>query len=685
MGNSRFRRTILAALLLSAPAALAGGDPNVCDEPGDAPDVVVGDLHEVNSYGNVGDIYAYSVGTVSCNVGTCWLNWFSNTPDHPVIGQNMFRYKDGRLTQIGQSWLKHGFFALSETLCSNACISTDGTHLGVNCSDPYSAGLNGQQGYLGPRWQVNASTGVFPFPFDTDGQTGDTIYKRLQVHADDLDPALNLGASYFVEGQYVSADDAQAGNDTNNNSYRPIDVDPSTFEISLTGNTVRASAVNIWNREEPGVKAAEISIVNDGEITIAGNSTDNGDGTFHFEYAIQNLTSDRSAQSFWITVPHGATVTDIGFHDVDYHSGEPYDNTDWVMYHDTELNRVVWEGETFDVNPNANALRWGTMYNFWFDVDATSYFGSVNLDLFKPGLSGDPDTVTGTIFAPNLCNINGICEAQETCSNCADDCITSGDPTGFCGDGICEEALLEDCLSCATDCAGVQSGTPADRYCCGNGGGTNPISCSDSRCNAGGFMCGSTGEQFCCGEGTCDPSEDSCLCAVDCGKPPATELICDDAFDNDCDGSTDCSDRDCCIDAGCFTGVDNDLDGVADCDCNDADASVWESPGEVPLLTIAKSGGGGATLNWVSPAAPGAVSVNYEALRSGIPDGFLLANICLADPDPSDLTNVDNQVPVVGALYQYLVRATNDCPGADGIGTIGSDSDDNLRPGAVCP
>jgi len=128
---------MVAGLVLLAPATLAQ-DPNICDEPGEAPDVIVGDLHQVSSYGNVGDIYAYSVGTVSCNIGSCWLDWISETNEHPVIAQNMYRIKDGRFTQIGQSWLKHGFFALSQELCNSGCINGGGSHLGVNCSDPYS-------------------------------------------------------------------------------------------------------------------------------------------------------------------------------------------------------------------------------------------------------------------------------------------------------------------------------------------------------------------------------------------------------------------------------------------------------------------------------------------------------------------------------------------------------------------
>ena len=35
-------------------------------------------------------------------------------------------------------------------------------------------------------------------------------------------------------------------------------------------------------------------------------------------------------------------------------------------------------------NNNANALRWATMYNFWFDADAAPATAQHAIDLFKP-------------------------------------------------------------------------------------------------------------------------------------------------------------------------------------------------------------------------------------------------------------------------------------------------------------
>ena len=57
---------------------------------------------------------------------------------------------------------------------------------------------------------------------------------------------------------------------------------------------------------------------------------DNGDGTWRYVYALYNYNSDRGARHFAVPVGSGASVTNIGFHDVDHHSGEIYDGTDWA-------------------------------------------------------------------------------------------------------------------------------------------------------------------------------------------------------------------------------------------------------------------------------------------------------------------------------------------------------------------
>jgi hypothetical protein len=164
---------------------------------------------------------------------------------------------------------------------------------------------------------------------------------------------------------------------------------------------------------------------------------------------------------------------------------------------------------------------------------------------------------------------NGTCERPENCSSCAADCISGSLAT--CGNNICEIANGEDCENCPSDCNGTSTGKKSDRYCCGSGAGQNPVGCTDTRCTSGGNTCLSTtaplyccGDETCeggettsncsvdcggsgsfCGDGVCDPGETECNCSQDCGSPPATESICGDLIDNDCDNLVDCDDPDC--------------------------------------------------------------------------------------------------------------------------------------------
>lgn len=172
---------------------------------------------------------------------------------------------------------------------------------------------------------------------------------------------------------------------------------------------------------------------------------------------------------------------------------------------------------------------------------------------------------------------NGTCDLGEDCSTCATDCPGGSNAGALCGNGVCEAGDGENCVNCSADCAGRQSGRPTNRFCCGDGAGTNPIVCGDSRCSTGGFSCTDVpapAGDYCCGDGVCEdpedglsceldcgtplvcgdgvcsmPAEDVCSCSADCGAPP-TE-ICNNGIDDDCDLFVDCSDPDCSGDPSC--------------------------------------------------------------------------------------------------------------------------------------
>ena len=408
---------------------------------------VTGDLCDLQ-------IAAFSVATTSCNIGDEPASWVSFTNQHPVIAQNLYRLKESRFEHIGMSWVKHGFLALNQPFCG-PCTEPpgpSGSQLGVGCSDPYSATLNGQQTNLGPRSDINPDTGIFPYPFEA-SEWAPTIGKRIQVRTDDLDLVLNSGAQYFVEGHYISADDAFFGNGDNNASYRRLEVSQDIegrFVLetsSLIGVTEREQCgIRAWQDHDPSVVEVEARVPGEGLFVVAGKATDLGTGVWQYEYAIHNLNSDVACRSLEIPFPEGAIITDVGFHDIAYHSGEVYDGTDWTS---TVTNGTIrWSTATFDENPNANALRWGTLYNFRFRANvepaATRSGTTITLGLFKPGLFEEITAITiGPAGAIIDCNDNGIADTCDLSCDAADCLWPCGGSTDCNGNRIPDECELD--------------------------------------------------------------------------------------------------------------------------------------------------------------------------------------------------------------------------------------------------
>jgi hypothetical protein len=397
--------------------------PGVGTVPG--PDVIIGELIGLvqSQTGSVGGRVGLALGTDACNKGTIDVDWFAlPSNDHPFIPQNVYRMSGGadntqRFEQIGQSWGKHAFTAASSNTCGYGCNGIGGSHLGSGCSDAYGAGLNGSQTGIGSRAWVNPFTGNFPGSTANNhsGHVHDVTSHRILVNVDDLNTSLNLGAAYFAEAQYVVPHEytwcqSHPGqcNMYNNASYRRYSVTGinQPFTFSSAGPSVR---------EQPAIMAWTGATINtiepvpgvDGFGLLGFKVTNPSAGVWHYEYAIYNQNLDRGIQSFSLPLGCGITVNNLGFHAPlnppgfanDGTLGDTgYSNAAWTS--NQTCSALSWSSETFAQNQNANAIRFGTLYNFRFDSNSPPQATNATIGFFK---TGAPITVAIQGPSPGIC------------------------------------------------------------------------------------------------------------------------------------------------------------------------------------------------------------------------------------------------------------------------------------------
>jgi hypothetical protein len=153
----------------------------------------------------------------------------------------------------------------------------------------------------------------------------------------------------------------------------------------------------------------------DGIAIVGYKVTNPASGVWRYEYAIYNQNLDRGIQSFSLPRRPGVVLSNVGFHAPPQHPGWTFDGTvgntgyssaPWAQ---TESGGVVtWSSETFAQNPNANAVRWGTLYNIRFDANRPPANTLATIGFFK---TGAPFSVV--VAAPQTsdptCSRNGPC------------------------------------------------------------------------------------------------------------------------------------------------------------------------------------------------------------------------------------------------------------------------------------
>ncbi|MGB0715684.1 MAG: hypothetical protein ACPGXK_07395, partial [Phycisphaerae bacterium] len=438
-----------------------GGGPNGVDGA-DVITLEVGDGGGgLSKYGTIGGITAYAIATIACNQGDEWAIWLPNSNDHPLVAQNLFRIQNGRFEHIGLSWLKHTWCAADFFGCaSGGSPNGNCSYMTIGIADVYSAGLNATQSDLGPRSEVNAASGEYPYPYQLAwNQSGNSIFKRLQVQNSDLSASSGANGTntrYVMEAYYLTTDEAVNNNDKqyNNASWRRVlrgGLSGGGYNLSWSGGTtIGETALESWPDFDitpdgyppttvtlavPGEEYNNGSSAPDGRLIIGYDITPLPGGMWAYDYTIYNYNSDRNVRSFTIGLPD-ADYTVATHHSPFYHSGEPHLSTSWDVDADAKTNTITFSTDEWNGSNtlSANVIRWSTAHSFHLETTLPPNRSQATVGFFIPGTTNSRDA---QLFGPAAdCNNNETADTQDIFDGTESDVNGNGIPD------VCEADIL---------------------------------------------------------------------------------------------------------------------------------------------------------------------------------------------------------------------------------------------------
>jgi len=332
------------------------------------------------------------LGTSSAlyTANVAWYSMFSGINDpygndqHPFLIWNMYRTNaDGSFEQIGRSGVKHAFLTINAG-CLDSCNNFDS--LGRGCGDTYGSGNNDSPGDMGPRSEIVPASGIWgrcgsiwdSTCTGTQHSNGNNSWtQRMQVHESKIDPAANPGATYMMESWYIARDDINIYNSMATITGIPHYAS-NQWSLNSQANYKLGPAIDRWvspTAPAPNSLNSEIHS-NEGHAKVAVKAVDLGNGSWRYDYAVENLdyaraviqapengpdprvVSNKGFDSFSVPIPAGSTVSATTFR-----NGSVDGSGAWTAA--VGSNSVTW---TAGGTPT---LDWGSMYSFSITVDAS--------------------------------------------------------------------------------------------------------------------------------------------------------------------------------------------------------------------------------------------------------------------------------------------------------------------------
>jgi hypothetical protein len=420
------------ASLVAGLAAMTSAQSNTIN----GLDVKIGEVKSLTAMGRTGTypngMNGCAMTTTACNMGSVDVPWLQAMQEnHPFIAFLVAKERGTRMVQISDySFCKHGFFALSNSQCTPCQNPSNGTFLGVGCSDTYSTGNNGDSYWLGPATEIDPWLGAWTAacshfdkgeppvapPQDCDGVRSltTTMVNNMgpvahRIHIADAD--LVTPGDLYYQGQYVIRGEAE--------SKRGDNLASRKFTATWTGSSWVFTSVDsgpnygsILQRWSGATVTSNTNGTDDGRVYVAVKVTGPTNGIYHYEYAIHNRDNARGISGFHIPVSPCTTISNVVFRDIDSDASNNWN------FNATSGTQVVWDTAN-------NPIRWNSFYNFAFDSNAAPVTNvNVTLDEFLAG-GGAPSISVSTTVPGNLPFANfgvgtpGCNGAHNMCANSA--------------------------------------------------------------------------------------------------------------------------------------------------------------------------------------------------------------------------------------------------------------------------
>ena len=345
----------------------------------------------VRSIGN--DHVVFTPSATLKNIGTADVAWWQkfsgaapnynppyNNDQHPYLYWSMYREIDNRFEQIGVSGIKHAFFTVN-TFCS----CSGGHILFPTCEDTYSVGNNDSPSHLGPKDNISAfdglwqSTGSFfdQIPVGGDGvqdtnSNGTDENRMVVAEADFNDPSLD----YYVASWYLIREDIDVFNSM---GYRGYDftANGNAWISSSNSNFINGPASDQYVTPDSfdllaGTASERIFQAGEGHLTAAVKVIDNQDGSYRYNYMVENHDYDPQIQTISIPLVDSALISDFVFADTDEDSAN-----DWTVSHSNDVLSLQ--------APAGNEIDWGILYSFSFTSNLPPQAGLVTLTGLENG------------------------------------------------------------------------------------------------------------------------------------------------------------------------------------------------------------------------------------------------------------------------------------------------------------